>query len=122
MRTWDAAGHPWVPSAAGQAPHGAGGTQGHVAGVALELGCAARGEVLCRFQLSMGDVRDGALSLCGSPAPKPFPSITCLSLGRGFLEVRFFCKKREEKGAFLWFKGCAGDQRAVNQLHFEAAD
>lgn len=80
MRTEGAGGHPWVPSAVAQAPHGGGGgTHGDVAGVALERGRAAGGEVLCWFQLSVCDVWDGTLNLCGSPNKKGFLGLFLLN-------------------------------------------
>lgn len=70
-RTQDTGGHPWLPSATAQAPHGAGAQRG-VAGVALERGRAADGEVLCRFQLSVCDNQDRTLDLCRAPKPRAF--------------------------------------------------
>jgi len=61
-----------VPSPAAQAPHGGGGTHGDVAGIALERGCAAVGEVLRRAQLSVGDVWGGTLNPCGAPDKEGF--------------------------------------------------
>ena len=61
-----------MPSAAAQAPHGGGGTHGDVAGIALKRGCAAVCEVLCGFQLSVGDIWDRTLNLCGSPKNRAF--------------------------------------------------
>lgn len=55
-----------MPSAIAQALQG-GGTHGDVAGIALERGRAAVGEVLCRFQLPVCDGWDRTLTLCGSP-------------------------------------------------------
>lgn len=77
MRTQDAGGHPWMPSAVAQAPHDGGGTHGDVAGIALERGCAAVGEVLCRFQLSVCDIWGGTLNLCGSPKNRAFQGYSC---------------------------------------------
>lgn len=67
-----------MPSAAAQAPRG-GGTQGDVAGIALECGYAAVGEVLCRIQLSVCNNWDGTLNLCGSPNKQGFSRVFLLN-------------------------------------------
>lgn len=71
--------------------------------------------------------RDPGVAQLGGTSPPTRPpklssNVTCLTLGADLREERFFCKKRGEKVAFLQPEGCMGDQRAVNQPHFEAAN
>lgn len=68
--TWDAGEIPWVPPAPGRAGRGGGAALGHEAGLALQRGRAAGGEVPCRAQLPVGDAGDGTLNLCESPKKK----------------------------------------------------
>lgn len=75
-RTWDAGGHPWVPPAVERAPRRGAGAQGREAGVTLQRGRAAIGEVLCRSQLPVCNVRDGTLSLWGSPKKRGFSGVS----------------------------------------------
>lgn len=75
-RTWDTGGHPWVPPAVERAPRRGAGAQGREAGVTLQRGRAAIGEVLCRSQLPVCNVRDGTLSLWESPKKRGFSGVS----------------------------------------------